>query len=149
LQQLTTQGLARTNRKAAGKLVSDFRLLDLQLVGHTEVGTWPLEARLDLLRNTGANSARDGARFSVVLGDRFQSGGWEFGLAQQRSQRDAAMAAFSADDWWFHSFAHGVMPWVGYGFAERWSARLAGFHELRDGLSKHTDRILLDLESRW
>jgi len=32
----------------------------------------------------------------------------------QRIQRDAAMAAFNSDDWWFHSFMHGYMPWIGY-----------------------------------
>ena len=30
-----------------------------------------------------------------------------------------------------------------------WSARLAAFHELRDGVTEHTDRVLLDLYARW
>jgi hypothetical protein len=41
------------------------------------------------------------------------------------------------------------MPWVGYGFNPTWSARLAAFHELRDGVTDHTDRVLLDLYARW
>jgi len=105
--------------------------------------------RLDLLRNVGADNLRDGARGSIVLGDRLQPHGWEFGLAAQRIQRDAAMAAFNSDDWWFHSFAHGVMPWVGYGFDATWSLRVAGFHEQRDGATVHTDRLLLDVNARW
>lgn len=151
LEQLTSQGLARTNRRVAGtnRLVSDYRLLDLQLIGRTSVGSWPLEARIDLVRNLGADDRRDGARFSLVLGDRRRAGGWEFGYSNQRIQRDAVMAAFNEDDWWFHSFAHGYMPWVGYGFDDNWSLRVAGFRELREGLDEHTQRVVIDLESRW
>ena len=150
LQQLTSQGLARTNRRVgADRLVSDYRLLDLQLIGRTTVWNLPLEARLDLVRNLGADDQSDGARVSVVLGDRRRAGGWEFGYAKQRIQRDAVMAAFNEDDWWFHSFTHGFMPWVGYGLTENVSLRVAGFRELRNGLSEHTDRLLVDLESRW
>jgi hypothetical protein len=149
LEQLTSQGLARTNRRVGNELVSDYHLFDLQFVGRLHPGDWPLEARLDLLRNVGADDERDGARLSVVLGDRRQPHGWEFGFAAQRIQRDAAMAAFNSDDWWFHSWSHGVMPWVGYGFDATWSMRLAGFHEKRDGVSQHTDRLLLDLYAQW
>ena len=151
LGQLTRQGLTRTNRRApaTGPLLSDFRLLDLQLVGRTAIGEWPLEARLDVVRNLGADDQRDGARFSVVLGSRFRPGGWEFGYSNQRIQRDAVLAAFNEDDWWFHSFTHGFMPWIGYGIDERWNLRLAAFHEQRDGLSEHTDRILFDVGARW
>ena len=149
LRQLTLQGLARTNVHVGDRLVSDYRLLDLQFVGRLHPGDWPLEARLDLLRNLGADSDRNGARFSLVLGDRRQPHGWELGIADQRIQRDAAMAAFNSDDWWFHSWSRGVMPWVGYGFNATWSMRLAAFHELRDGVNEHTDRILLDLYANW
>lgn len=151
LGQLTRQGLTRTNRRrpANGPLLSDYRLLDLQLVGNTRVGEWPLEARLDLVRNLGAEDQRDGARFSLVLGNRFEPGGWEFGYSNQRIQRDAVLAAFNEDDWWFHSFTHGFMPWVGYGIDARWNLRLAAFREQRDGLPEHTDRILFDVGARW
>ena len=149
LEKLTSQGLSRTNRRVGNRLASDYRLLDLQLVGLFHAGGWPLETRLDLLRNLGADDLSDGARLSVVLGDRRQPHGWEFGFAAQRIQRDAAMAAFNADDWWFHSWSHGVMPWVGYGLDATWSMRLAGFHEERDNVTRHTDRLLLDLYAQW
>jgi len=41
------------------------------------------------------------------------------------------------------------MPWIGYGFDATWSLRLAGFREQRDGVSVHTDRVLLDVNARW
>ena len=149
LRQLTLQGLARTNVHVGDRLVSDYRLLDLQFVARMHPGDWPLEARLDLLRNLGADSDRNGARFSLVLGDRRQPHGWEFGIADQRIQRDAAMAAFNSDDWWFHSWSRGVMPWVGYGFNATWSMRLAAFHEIRDELTHYTNRVLLDVYAQW
>ena len=150
LEQATLQGLTRTNRRVGTHLISDYRLLDLQLVGRMHPWReWPLELRFDLLRNLGADDLDKGARGSIVLGDRTQPHMWEFGFAAQRIQRDAAMAAFNSDDWWFHSFAHGVMPWVGYGFDATWSVRLAGFHEQRDGAKVHTDRVLLDVNARW
>jgi hypothetical protein len=149
LQQLTLQGLARTNTHIGDRLLSDYHLLDMQMVGRFHPGGWPFEARLDLLRNLGADADRDGARLSLVLGDRQQPHGWEFGLAEQRIQRDAAMAAFNSDDWWFHSWSRGVMPWVGYGFDATWSMRLAAFHEMRDEVDRYTNRILLDVYARW
>jgi hypothetical protein len=149
LETLTANGLARTNRHVGDQLVSDYHLLDLQFVARFRPGDWPLEARIDLLRNLGADDERDAARGSIVLGDRRQPHGWEFGFAAQRIQRDAAMAAFNSDDWWFHSWARGVMPWIGYGFTPTWSMRLAGFHERLDVASQYTDTYLLDLYAQW
>lgn len=149
LRQLTLQGLARTNTHVGNQLLSDYHLLDLQLVGRMHPSDWPLEARLDLLHNLGADADSNGARFSLVLGDSRLPHGWEFGLADQRIQRDAAMAAFNSDDWWFHSWSRGVMPWVAYGFDATWSMRLAAFHEMRDELTQYTNRILLDVYARW
>ncbi len=149
LGELTLQGLSRSNLRIGNQLVDDFHLLDTQFVWRMRPFDMPLEARVDLLRNLAADSARDGARGSIVLGDRRIPHGWEFGLSAQRIQREAAMAAFNSDDWWFHSFARGVMPWIGYGFNATWSARLAEFHERRDGVADYTDRVLLDLYAQW
>jgi hypothetical protein len=70
-------------------------------------------------------------------------------MAFQRIQREAVMAAFNEDDWWFHSWTRGAMPWVGYGLTERWSLRLAYFREHLDELDDATRRVLFDLETRW
>ena len=149
LDALARNGLGRTNLRTANGFVSDYRLLDLQFVARHDFGAWPLEARLDLVRNLGADEDADGARLSLVAGDRRRARQWEFGFAWQRQQRDAVLAAFSEDDWWFHSFARGAMPWLGYGVSDNLALRLAGFRERRDGLDTHTKRVLLDLEARW
>lgn len=148
LDSLVQQGLGRTNRRTTRQFISDYRLLDLQLSARTEVGGWPLVARVDAVRNTAADDLNNGGRASLVLGDA-RDGGFEFGFAYQRAERDAVLSAVADDDWWFQSFARGGMPWVGYGFNENWRVRMAGFHERRDALSRYTDRYLVDLTAQW
>lgn len=145
LKQATQQGLTRTNRRLGNQLISDFRLLDLQVGGRWQVGEKAVVARVDLLRNLGADDQRDGARGSVVYGDADSLPGWELGFAYERIQRDAAQAAFNEDDWWFHSFARGAMPWVGYGLENGWSVRTTMFIERRDGLRETLHRFLFEV----
>lgn len=149
LDVLAREGLGRTNRRVGHRFVSDYRLLDLLLIARTQFAEAPLVARLDMVRNLGARDQRDGARFSLVWGDALAVGGWELGYSYQRAQRDAVLSAFAEDDWWFHTFARGYMPWVAFGDAERWSLQLSAFIERRDGIDGVTDRYLLDLRSRW
>ncbi len=149
LGELSRQGLGRTNAQAGGNYLSDYRLLDLQLGAHTELGNWPVDLHLDLVRNVGASFARDGARLSVSAGDHRQPGGFEFGIAIERIQREAVLAAFGSDDWWFHSNMRGQLAWIAYGIDRTWSARLSGFRERRDGLDEHTHRLRLDVSAGW
>jgi hypothetical protein len=142
-------GLGRGNSVAAGRYLNDYRLLDAQAYVRGRVFERPLELRIDRVHNLDAAANDDGTRASLVLGNRFE-GGWEFGWAWQRIQRDAVVAAVNADDWWFHTAARGNMPWVGYGFdGGTWSLRLAAFVETRDGLQEDTERVLLDVAARW
>jgi hypothetical protein len=85
----------------------------------------------------------------VVYGDAAERGGLELGWSYQRIQRDAVMAAFSADEWWFHSFARGGMPWIAWGFDEHWQLQLSGFFERRDDQDERIDRVFLDVRARW
>ena len=149
LDTLVRQGLARTNRVSGGRLVSDYRLLDLQVRARTELAGRPLEAGLDVARNLGADDLRNAARFDLRLGDAGLARGWELGYALQRVQRDAVMAAFNDDDWWFASAARGYTLWLGYGVSSHWRLRLQGFVETRDGLDHSTRRLLLDIGAHW
>jgi hypothetical protein len=149
LDRFARAGLGRGNTLAAGRYRDDFHLLDLQLYLRRQLGEKAVEARLDLVRNLGADADDRGTRASVVYGDRFNLPGWELGWAWERMQRNAVLAAVTADDWWFHTASRGHMPWLGYGFEGGWSMRLAAFIETRDGLHEQTERVLLDLEKRW
>ncbi|MCB1606484.1 MAG: putative porin [Xanthomonadales bacterium] len=149
LDELPAEGISRTNRVSSGRLLSDYRLLNLQLVGRGQLAEKPLELRVDLVRNLGADDADEGARASLVWGNRREAGNWELGLAAQRMQQDAVLAAASDDDWWFHSFSRGVMPWVGYGFSDVWNLRVAAFNERRDRTDDDVRRYLIDLRAHW
>jgi hypothetical protein len=146
---LARSGLGRGNSLRPGAYLHDYRLLDLQGELRTRLGDRPLQLLLDLVRNMEADDRRDGARASIVWGSDREPHGWELGFSAQRFQRDAVLAAFTSDDWWFHTGARGVMPWIGYGFDGRFSLRLSAFRETRDGLGESTNRILLDLGARW
>lgn len=145
----TRSGLMRSNRIVGGELASDYELLNVQAVLRRFLAATPLELRLDLVDNLGARRDSRGARFSVVYGNAQVPGQWEFAAAFQRIARDAVPAAFNEDDWWFHSAARGVMPWVAYGIDETWSVQLSGFFERADGRDERIERYLLDLRARW
>lgn len=149
LDELAHEGLGRTNALSSGAYVSDFHLLDLQLAAHRDWGNWPIDLQLDLVRNFGADFARDGARLSLSAGDYRQPRGVQLGFAIERIQREAVLAAFNSDDWWFHSNMRGQLAWIAYGLDRTWNLRLSGFRERRDGLDDHTYRARLDLGANW
>jgi hypothetical protein len=151
LDEFARVGLGRGNSLSVGRYRNDYRLLDAQVYVRHQLGEKWLEVRLDRVTNLDADVDDDGTRASLVYGDRFDPNqlGWEFGWSWQRQQRDAVLAAVTADDWWFHTAARGHMPWVGYGFNATWSVRVAAFFETRDGLGDQTERLLLDLDARW
>lgn len=149
LDELARQGLGRTNRVIAGQYLSDFNMLDLQVKGHADLGDWPINLNLEFVRNLGADNSQDGWRIGLSAGDRQVSGRFEFGLVWQRIQRDAVLAAFNSDDWWFHSYMHGQLAWIGYGIDSTWNLRLFGTHEQRDGLPDYTHRVQLEVNANW
>lgn len=159
IDELAVQGLGRTNQRIlAGRVFrSDYQIVDLQIGTRGTLFDWPFRLDVDLARNTGVQapagvdtgSLRDAGRISAVLGDRRGLNGVEVGVACQRIQRDAALAAFSDDEWWFHSFSRGCLPWLGYGISDRLSTRLAFSQERRDDQAENVERVLLDLEYRW
>lgn len=151
LDAIAASGLARSNRRVAGRLVSEFQLLDLLLQLRTEFAARPLLARVDLVRNLGADDdgLQDAARGSLQWGDSRSAGQWEVGYSYQRVQRDAVMAAFNSQDWWFHSAMRGHGTWLAYGIGEHWRAQVTVFIETADGRAVDLDRSLIDLEARW
>ena len=149
LDSIVRSGLARSNRRAGGQLISDYRLLDLQLSLNTRLGDRPLRAQLDLVRNIAADNQRNGARGSLILGNSRSAREWELGFAYQRIQRDAVMTAFNSEDWWFHSAMRGAMPWIGYGINDNWRVQFALFLERNDGRAEDLERALFDLRAQW
>ncbi len=148
LDGLVSDRRTRTAPTMAGRLVNDYQLMNLQFEAR-----WPiaggLVTELDLIRNLGADQDNEAARFSIIAGNAFNAGEWEFGYTYQRIQRNAIMPAFNEDDWWFPSATRGYSPWVAYGITDAWRLRLAGFFERRDDRPETLRRYLVDLNWQW
>lgn len=142
---LLSAGLGRTNAQLAGDYASDFELLTLDGRYRYDASGTPLTLRLDLVHNLGAADNEDGARFSVSFGDARRQGAAEAGFIWQRIQRDAVLAAFNNDDWWFHSHARGAGGWLAYGLTDQIELRGTYFYERRDPLDEHLRRFIVDL----
>jgi hypothetical protein len=145
LEQIVADGRFRSNRVVDGRLVSDFELLDLQLQVRFPFWFSSLLTSVDLVKNLGAKDQDEGIRVSAILGNAWNRGEWEFGYAYHRIQRDAIMAAFNEDDWWFPSWMRGYSPWVAYGIGDDLRLRVAAFVERRDDRQEHLKRLLVDI----
>ena len=145
LDPLLAAGEDRGNPFAGGTFVDKYEFADLQFVLHVGTPT-PFRLLVDLDKNLGAVAGNDRAgRIEMALGDSFQAGGNEAGVAAERMQQSAVQGAFNDDDWWFHAGSHGVMLWYAYGWSDRVRLRAAWFHEQPDDSWHHWNRLLLDL----
>ncbi|HET7922044.1 MAG TPA: hypothetical protein VFM15_04750 [Gammaproteobacteria bacterium] len=146
---LAAAGLARGNPVAGGRYTNTYRILDAQFVLHVNTAI-PLRVLVDGARNLDAPDNLDQAgRMEFVVGNSNRASGMEAGLAIERIQRAAVLAAFNDDDWWFHAAMHGSMLWWGYGVTDRVRLRAGFFYEQPDGASSHTRRLMLDLQWRF
>ncbi len=147
IDQLVSSDLGRTNRVEDGRYASEFELLDLQVVGRTGSEQWPISVVLDSVVNLGAASGDEdwGGQALVIVGDHRQARDVELAVAAERIQRDAVLAAFNSDDWWFRSAARGVRAWIAYGLRDDLWLRLSGSSERPDGADDPLQRVLLEL----
>jgi serine/threonine protein kinase/HAMP domain-containing protein len=139
--------LFRTNTVSRGELANDYQLLDVQVAVRTPLGPVPFGARVDLVHNFGADAARDGSRLAFRFGDATVPRHPELAYVYQRIERDAVLAGFNGDDWWFHSRARGHLAAASLEVAPRLTFRVSAFFERRDDLDEWTRRLLIDL--RW
>lgn len=147
LDELAREGLVRTNLPAAdGTFANDFRLANARAgVTLTKFG-FPVRLQLDALRNVAVGSHGFAVRGDLILGDSRRRHGLELGGAWQRVQREALLAAFADDDWWFRTRMRGGSLWAGYGISDSLRVRISGFTERRDDAADHNWRALLDLQ---
>jgi len=141
-------GISRTNRVSMANLVSEYELLDVQLVVWSRAAGVPIRMALDLVENLGGVADDQGVHFSLSAGSSKKPGGWSGGVAFQRVERDAVLAAFNSDDWWFPSWTRATRVALSRGLPKNWRARVALFRDRRDDLSEPLYRALLDFEWR-
>jgi hypothetical protein len=147
LDELAREGLLRTNRpSAAGTYADDFDIANLQAGVTVRQFPVPVRVRLDVVRNVAVGSDGFAGRGDVIVGGSREQRGWELGFAAQRVQREAVLAAFADDDWWFRTRMRGWTAWGAYGITDSLRVRVAGFNERLDVAPDHNWRILLDLQ---
>jgi len=142
---LVADGLARTNATRNARFVSDFRILDLQLRWRAQLGPVPSVLHGEWVENLGADAASTGVRAGLVLGDVGAHGHVQVQYFYHRTEQDAVLAAFNADDWWFHSRLRGHRGSVSLALGRRTILGISGSLERRDDLETWTKRLLLDL----
>ncbi|HKQ63242.1 MAG TPA: putative porin [Candidatus Polarisedimenticolaceae bacterium] len=147
LEGLISGRLARTNRLAAGgaAFVSDYRLVDV-LVRHEWVGgRRPLRVQLELVHNLGARDRNDALELRLRYGQVRQLGDWSLRYAFQRVEQDAVVAAFTPDEWWFHSNQRGHLLGVGLGLGRDVVLEIFALAQRRDDLDTTLARYVVDV----
>ena len=156
MDKLAQEGLGRTNAVEqvppghaygpGSNYANDYRLADARVGVTVNQFGFPVRAQLDLVRNVAVGSDGSGVRSDLILGDSRRAHGLEVGGSWQRVQREAVVAAFANDDWWFHTRMRGTMLWAAYGITDSLHVQLSGFRERLDVVSEHNWRALIDLE---
>lgn len=148
LDHLPASGLGRTNRVENGRFTSDFEMIDLRwstvLAGH---GRWPVEIDLEAVRNLGASRGDEdlGERIALVAGRRDRPRHWELAVEARRLERDAVLAAYSGDEWWFHTAMRGVRIHAIHALSGDLWLGLSATVERRDDLDERLRRFGLEL----
>lgn len=153
LEELGSNGLLRSNSRVGGRapmdangvFANEYDIVDIQLGTNIRWKNVPIRLRVDLLKNVAVSDNGYAGRVDLILGNSIDQKGFELGVAAQRVQQDAVVAAFNDDDWWFATNMRGVAGWLGYGFTESMRARMSVFHERIDVVSTNNNRALFDL----
>jgi len=145
IDDLVVDGLSRTNAIRNGRFVADFDLGDLALAWRLRPAGVACRLDGEIVENFGADTESAAWRAAVTLGDLWLPGHFEVRYAFHRIERDAVLAAFNSDDWWFHSRFRGHRAGIAVAAGHGLTLGVSGSAERRDDLSTWTKRLLLDL----
>jgi putative porin len=147
LDDLAANSMRRTNIAAAnGNFANDFENIDMQFIAGFNQHAFPIRAKLDLINNLAVGEEDFGARADLILGNSIRQKGIELGVATQRIQQEAVVAAFNDDDWWFATRMRGTTAWLAYGVNESLRMKAQVFTERLDTQTKNNKRALFDLQ---
>jgi hypothetical protein len=148
LDPLIGSGRQRTNRTVVvdgrRRFLSDFDLFDLLLRLRFTLGGRPLRAHVDYIHNFGADDHNNALELRLKLGQADALFAWHLRYVFQKVERDAVVAAFSGDEWWFHSAHHGHLFGAALGLGAGTFVELTGIVQKRDDLDEPLERILVD-----
>ncbi len=147
-------GSARGNSvDAEGKLVNDYRQLELFGELGTQLGDMPIKLFADWVQNTEADQLDTGYAFGVKLGKAAAPGTWDAAWIYQEVERDAVIGTFNDSDFGGGGTdVKGHILKANYSVAKNWTAALTYFlNEIDEniGAEKDYQRLQADLQFKF
>ena len=141
---LVADGVVRTNTTTA--LQEGFELALVNLAIDFAIGDIGAFLSIEALNNF-ADDNNTGARYNLVIGDSSVKNGWQTSFHYQDLERDAAIAAFNDDDWWFKTRMTGYRVSGSFGVTDDMAIQLSYFDE--ELLAENTKRLFLEISSSF
>ncbi|TQV76843.1 hypothetical protein FLL45_02485 [Aliikangiella marina] len=142
---LVADGVVRTNSTEA--LQEGFELALLNLGIDFAIGDVGASFSIEALNNLAVDDNNTGTRFNLVIGDSSVKNGWQANVHYQDLERDAAIAAFNDDDWWFKTRMTGYRISGSFGLTDDTAIQLSYFDE--ELLAENTKRLFLEISSSF
>lgn len=142
---LISDNIVRQNSNAG--LQSDFDIVLAEFSVTFGLFDKPFTVGVEAAENSGQDSANRAQRINMIVGDNSVEGGYQFNFHYQDIERNAVVAAFGDDDWWFNSWTTGSRVSTSYGLTESVVLQLSYFNE--ELLTVNTKRLFLELRSFW
>lgn len=140
---LLADNVQRTNTAAA--LIEGFEIALVDLSVNFSVFEQPVLVGVEASQNFAMDDANQAYRVNFIIGDNAVEGGWQFNLHYQDVERDAAVAAYVDDDWWFPTWMNGYRVSSSYGITEDMFVQVSYFDE--EFRTYNTKRIFLELRT--
>ncbi len=140
---LLQDNVQRTNNVAA--LQEGFEIVSADLSLDFSLFDQPLTAGIEASKNLAVDNANQAYRVNLILGDSAIADGWQFNLHYQDVERDASVAAYVDDDWWFATWMTGYRVSTSYGLTDDTFVQVSYFDE--ELQVYNTKRVFLELRS--
>lgn len=124
---LITDNVARTNTAAA--LQEGFEIALVSIATDFSIGDIGATLSIEGMQNFAIDDENMGSRINFILGDNGVKNGWQASVHYQDIERDAAVAAFNDDDWWFATRMTGYRASASFGLSDETSIELSYFDE--------------------
>jgi hypothetical protein len=140
---LLQDNVQRTN--TPGALLEGFEIAAADLSFNFSLFEQPVTAGVEASQNLAMDEANQAYRVNLIIGDNAVEDGWQFNLHYQDVERDASVAAYVDDDWWFATWMTGYRVSTSYGLTEDTFVQVSYFDE--ELQVYNTKRVFLELRS--
>lgn len=140
---LLQDNVRRTNTAVALLEGFDIALVDLSM--QFSIADQSVSFGIEASQNFALDDANQAYRVNFIVGDNAVENGWQFNLHYQDIERDAAVAAYVDDDWWFATWMTGYRVSGSYGITDDTFVQVSYFDEELQAIN--TKRIFLELRS--